>query len=404
MTRDKTKICILGGGFGGLYTALYLSKFSWSHKCNITLVEQKDRFVFTPLLYELLTAELQPREIAPSYHKLLRSKNIKFCQDRMTGVDLKNQAVNLESGDRQGYDYLIIAVGNKGRVPKKIPGAEYAINFRTLADVESIEAKLELLKRSGRVKFQVAVVGAGASGVELACKLADRLPKQAQIRLIDRSSKILKDFSTPLRSAAYRALNQRKIKIDLESKVKKITPESICLFSSENEAFTLPADLVLWTAGVESHESILNLEYCQLDFYGKILTLPTLQLIDYPEVFALGDAAKIYDNSQFVPTTAQVAYQQASLIAKNIQASLKGKQLLPFRYNHLGDMLTLGNGAAAIYTFSLLLEGYLAAIIRKLVYIQRLPTSRHRLQVLRNILIRRITKILSLRGKQNLTI
>ena len=395
MTRDKTQICILGGGFGGLYTALYLSKFSWSRKCTITLVEQKDRFLFTPLLYELLTAELQPREIAPSYQKLLRSTNIQFCQDRMTGVDLKNQEVDLESGDRQGYDYLIIAVGNKGRVPK-IPGAEYAINFRTLADVESIEAKLELLKRSGRVKLQVAVVGAGASGVELACKLADRLPKQAQIRLIDRSSEILKDFSTPLRSAAYRALNQRNIKIDLETKLSKITTESICLISSQNEAFSLPADLVLWTAGVESHESILNLEYCQLDFYGKILTLPTLQLIDYPEVFALGDAAKIYDNSQFVPTTAQVAYQQASLIAKNIQASLKGKPLKPFRYNHLGDMLTLGNGAAAIYTFSWLLEGYLAAIIRKLVYIQRLPTNRHRLQVLKNILIRRITKFFSL--------
>ena len=105
----------------------------------------------------------------------------------------------------------------------------------------------------------------------------------------------------------------------------------------------MPADLVLWTAGVESHESILNLEYCQLDFYDKILTLPTLQLIHYPEVFALKDAAKIYDNSQFVPTTAQVAYQQASPIAKNIQASLKGKPLKSFRYNHLGDMLTLGN-------------------------------------------------------------
>lgn len=401
MTRDRTQICILGGGFGGLYTALYLSKFSWSRKCHITLVEPKDRFLFTPLLYELLTAELQPREISPSYQKLLQGTNVELCQDKMTKIQFKNHQVDLESGKQLNYDYLIIAVGNRGRIAD-IPGAEYAINFRTLADVESIEGKIELLERSGKTKLQVAVVGAGASGVELACKLADRLPKQAQIRSIDRSSEILKDFPTPIRSAASRALKKRNVKIDLETSVAKITDKSISLKSPQNETVTLPADLVLWTTGSQSHETIAALDYCKLDCYGKILTLPTLQLIDYPEVFAIGDAAKIYDNARVLPTTAQVAYQQARAIAKNIEASLKGNPLKPFRYNHLGDMLTLGDGAAVIYSFSLLLEGYLAAIIRKLVYLQRLPTNRHRRQVLRNILIRGFKRIFSVKGKPKL--
>ncbi len=391
MTRNKTQICILGGGFGGLYTALYLSKFSWSHKCQIILVEQKDRFLFTPLLYELLTGELQPWEIAPSYQKLLHKSNIKFCQDTIAEVDLKTQKVNLESGDRLNYDYLVLAVGTKGRVAN-IPGAaRYALNFRSLADVESLQARLDLLERSGRVKLRVAIIGGGPNGVELACKLADRLQQRSQIHLIDRGSEILKDFSPGVRSASSRALKKRSIKLDLETSVAEITADSICLIHNNNSV-TVPVDLVLWTAGVESRELLRDLS-CPQDERGKILTRATLQVIDYPEVFALGDVAKIHNNTQSIPATAQAAYQQASRISKNIQAAIKGKTLKPFRYLHLGDMLTLGANAAVVGSFFLLLEGRLAAIMRKLIYIQRLPTNRHRLQVLKNAFIRSIESI-----------
>ncbi len=399
MNRDKTQICILGGGFGGLYTALYLSKFSWSHKCNIVLIEQKDRFLFTPLLYELLTQELKPQEIAPSYQKLLRHTKIQFCQNKIVKVDLKNQNIELATGDRLLYDYAIVAVGNKNRVPQ-IPGSDLVYNFRTLADVELIEAKIELLLQSCQPrKLQIAIVGTGANGIELACKLADRLPKNAKIRAVDRSSAILKDFSPQVRSAADRALKKRNIKVDLETEVAKITSQSITLIYQSNQTVTLPADLVFWTGGIESHQWISNLSHCKQNATGKILTLPTLQLIDYPEVFALGDVAKIYNSERSLPATAQVAYQQANLIAINIQASLKGKSLKSFQYLHLGDMLTLGNGAAVISSFSFVLEGYLAAIVRQLVYIQRLPTNRHRFQVVKNILIRGIKGIFNCKPK-----
>ena len=392
MTRDKIQICILGGGFGGLYTALSLSKFSRARECQIILVEQKERFLFTPLLYELLTGELQPWEIAPSYQKLLRGKNIKFCQDTVAEVDLKTQKVSLESGDRLNYDYLVVAVGTKGRVARNIPGAaKYALNFRSLADVEYLQARLEILLRSTRVKLRIAIIGGGPNGVELACKLADRLQPRSQIHLIDRSSEILKDFSPGVRYAAYRALNKRQIKLDLETSVKEITAESISLIHLNNSV-TLPVDLVLWTTGVEARELISYLN-CQQDESGKILTLSTLQVIDYPEVFAIGDAAKIHNNAQLIPTTAQAAYQQASQISKNIRAAIQSKPLKPFRYLHLGDMLTLGANVAVVASFFLVLEGSLAAIIRKLVYIQRLPTNRHRVRVFKNSFIRSIKGI-----------
>lgn len=392
MSGDKNQICILGGGFGGLYTALYLSKFSWSRKCNIILIEQTERFVFTPLLYELLSDEFQIAEIAPSYQKILRGKNIKFYQGKIIGVDLKAQQVELTKGDRLSYDYLVIAVGMKGKAAK-IPGAaEYAHNFRTLADLESLQAKLAIMETSARVKLQVAVVGAGASGIELSCKLADRLAKRAQVRLIDRSTEILKNFGNNFRAAAYRALERHKIKVDLETTIAAISAESITLSQPNNNRVTLPADLVLWTAGVESKEWITQME-CQHSESGQILTRATLQLIDYPEVFALGDAAKIDSSSPSIPTTAQAAYQQANCIANNLQAAIKGKPLKSFRYSHLGDMLTLGVDRAVIASCGLLLEGYLAATIRKLIYIERLPTNRHRWQVLKNSIWRKIKGI-----------
>ena len=117
---------------------------------------------------------------------------------------------------------------------------------------------------------------------------------------------------------------------------------------------------------------------------GKLLVNPSLQLIDHPEVFALGDLAQISNKNKSLPGTAQVAYQQASYTANNIAAIIKGKPLKPFKYLHLGDMLTLGRRTAIISSYGINISGQLGGIMRRLAYIFRLPTMRHRLQVLRN--------------------
>jgi NADH dehydrogenase len=121
---------------------------------------------------------------------------------------------------------------------------------------------------------------------------------------------------------------------------------------------------------------------CQQTETGKLLVRPTLQLLDYPEVFALGDIAEIYPYKKTIPATAQAAYQQASCLAKNIPALIRGKRLKSFQYLHLGDMLTLGKREGLISSFGINLEGRLADIARRFVYILRLPTLGHRSKVL----------------------
>ncbi|MGK7936867.1 MAG: NAD(P)/FAD-dependent oxidoreductase [Xenococcaceae cyanobacterium] len=388
MNNESIKICILGGGFGGLYTALYLSNFSWvkSDKCQITLVEPKDNFLFTPLLYEILTGELQRWEIAPSYQKLLAGKKIDFRQDKAKGVDFDNRIVQLEQGNPLTYDYLVLAVGKKTRW-LDIPGlANHALTFRSIFDVEKLQKRLLLLEASERQKLRIAVVGAGANGVELACKVSDRLYPRAEVIIIDRGREILRNFGKGVRKAAYQAIKERKIQIYLETTLKEITDRQITFFDNDN-LIDYPIDLVLWTAGIETIDWVTNLN-CQHNNQGKLIVRPTLQLVEYPEVFAIGDIAEIMGNKtqKNIPYTAQSAYQQSSLLAKNLKLVLQGKRLKSFRYLHLGDMLTLGKGVAIVSSFGINLTGSLAGLIRRLIYIFRLPTFRHRWQVLRNLL------------------
>ncbi len=386
------RLCILGGGFGGLYTALALSRYGWvkAGNCQITLIEPKDRFLFTPLLYELLTGELQPWEIAPTYEKILRNTQIQFCQQAVETVDLKSHQVTLKSGEQQAYDYLVLAVGSQNRWAN-IPGVStQALTFRSLADVERLQASLRSLEASDRLCLRVAIIGGGPNGVELGAKLADRLGKRGQVHLIECGEQILPNFSASVRVAAYRALLVRKLQIHLKTSVTAIATEQITV-NHEGQINTIMADLVLWTAGTQTRDWLRQLD-CQQTAEGKLLTRPSLQLVEYPEVFALGDIAAIGHGSNLVPATAQAAYQQASFASKNIMAAMRGKPLRAFRYLHLGDMLTVGKGAAIVSSFFLTLEGAIADVIRQLVYIQRLPTWRHRLQVLKNWFFKFIRK------------
>ena len=186
------KICLLGGGFGGLYTALYLSKLPefQTKKCEILLIEQRDHFLFTPLLYELITGELQRWEIAPSYQKLLANTKINFCQEKAQKIDLKTRQVTLKNGAIINYDYLVLAVGTENRWVE-IPGLKtHALTFRTLEDVEILQGKLRLLESSQRQHLHLAIIGGGPNGVELASKLADRLEKRGQVWLVERGEQI----------------------------------------------------------------------------------------------------------------------------------------------------------------------------------------------------------------------
>ena len=383
-TKNPINICVLGGGFSGLYTALYLCSHPQvkSGKWKITLVEKNDNFLFTPLLYELITGELQRWEIAPTYQKLLAGTPIKFCQQIVKKIDLENRNIALENNDSLSYDYLVLGLGTQNYWAD-IPGLKsHALTFRTLRDLEKLQANINYLESLDRKHLRVAIIGGGPNGVELSCKLADRLEKQAEVILIDRGNKILKGFSKGVCNASYRALGSRRVQLYLNTNVEEIKEKSMVLNHGE-QSINVPVDLVIWVAGTQS-KPLINSLNCQQSNSGKLLVNPSLQLIDYPEVFALGDLAEISNKNKSLPGTAQVAYQQASCAAKNIAAIIQDKPLKAFKYLHLGDMLTLGRRTAIISSYGINISGQLGGMMRRLAYIFRLPTMRHRLQVLRN--------------------
>lgn len=382
MSEQPARICILGGGFGGLYTALRLSQLPWEkpQRPEIILVDRNDRFLFSPLLYELLTGELQTWEIAPPYEELLVSTGVRFTQAAVAGIDIDERRVQLQDGPEFAYDRLVLALG--GETPlDSVPGAaEYAIPFRTIADAYRLEERLRILEESDADKIRVAIVGAGYSGVELACKLAERLGERGRLRLIELSDLILRTSTDFNRDAAHKALDDRNIWIDLETGVESIEPNTISLLY-KGQVDTIPVDLVLWTVGTKVAPVVRSLSLKQSQ-RGQLTTTPTLQVVDHPEIFALGDLADCRDAvGQQVPSTAQSAFQQADYAGWNIWASLTGRPLLPFRYQHLGEMMTLGTDNATFTGLGVKLDGPLAYLARRLAYLNRMPTLDHKLKV-----------------------
>jgi NADH:ubiquinone reductase (non-electrogenic) len=396
MTQPTTKICILGGGFGGLYTALRLSKLPWEStpKPEIILVDQSDRFVFSPLLYELLTRELQTWEIAPPYSELLQGTGIQFHQAAVSAIDINKQTVQLADKSELNYDRLVLALG--GETPLDlVPGAAtHAYPFRTITDAYKLEERLRILETTNPEKIRVAIVGAGYSGVELACKLADRIGEKGRFRLIELSDQILRTSPEFNREAAKKALDSKGVFIDLETKVAAIDQDSISL-EYKNQIDTIPVDLVIWTVGTKVSPVVKSLPVKQ-NQQGKITTTPQLQVLEHPEIFALGDLADSIDaEGKQVPATAQVAFQQADYTAWNIWATITNRPLLPFRYQPLGEMMALGTDNATLTGLGVQLDGSFAYLARRLAYLYRLPTLNHQLKVGFNWLVSPIIEAVS---------
>ncbi|MEH2395040.1 MAG: NAD(P)/FAD-dependent oxidoreductase [Nostoc sp.] len=396
MTQQTSRICILGGGFGGLYTALRLSQLPWesTQKPEIVLVDQSDRFLFSPLLYELLTGELQTWEIAPPFEELLEGTGVRFYQGLVSGIDIDQRRVNLHEGPEIPYDRLVLALG--GETPLDlVPGAtSYAYTFRTISDAYRLEERLRFLEESDADKIRVAIVGAGYSGVELACKLADRLGERGRFRIIETADQILRTSPEFNREAAKKALEDRGVFLDLETKVESIEQNTISL-EYKNQLDIIPVDLVIWTVGTRVAPVVKSLPLKQ-NQRGQISITSNLQVFDHPEIFALGDLVDCHDaEGQQVPATAQAAFQQADYTAWNIWATLTNRPLLPFHYQQLGEMMTLGIENATLTGLGIKLDGRLASVARRIAYLYRLPTLDHQLKVGFNWLVRPIIETLS---------
>ncbi|AII44512.1 hypothetical protein KR100_14260 [Synechococcus sp. KORDI-100] len=356
---------IVGGGFGGLTAALSLAE--QQPRSPVVLIEPGSQFLFQPHLYELLSDELQAWEVAPAYRDLISNRGISWIQDRVVSIDTSARTVSTASGHRLPWSQLLLACGSRPN-DFGIPGVkDNALGFQNLDDVHTLKCLIRDLRQRRLSHAALVIVGAGPTGVELACKLADLLTGSARLHLIEQGATILPNSPAFNRERAVAALERRDVTVHLNTAVTAVTPTSVELGSGT----PLAHHGLIWTAG--SRPNLPEMLPAPAMAMGRLAIDATLRLVDQPSVFAIGDLSCC--ESDPWPSTAQVAMQQGVAVARSIhqQQQHQDEEPAPFRFEDRGEMLSLGIGDATLTGMGITLAGPLAFGIRRATYLTRLP-------------------------------
>ncbi len=364
-------IVVVGGGFGGLATVQALLANSGGPP--IVLIDKSPRFLFKPLLYELLSGELESWEVAPEYSSLASELGFIFLLDSVIDIDSVEKKLITSSKTELTYSQLVVSTGltNDYSFNEDLP--KYAHGFSNLNDLLRIKKLIKKINDSSESTTPLVISGAGPTGVELACKISDLLTNRVEILLIDKRDKILSNSKSFNREKAIEAISKRNIKVYLKHYIKSLNETSLELSSIENqldESLNINYSGIVWTAGSKpAPMSFLNQ---LLDENKKIKVNKFLQINEYENIFFVGDIT--FSESDPFPSSAQVAMQQGLLTATNIISLRQNNKLKPFEFDDLGEMLSLGIGNASITGYGITLAGPLAFEIRRLAYLMRIPS------------------------------
>jgi len=388
---SKAKILILGGGFGGVFTALELAG-----SADVTLVSDADHFLFTPMLYEYVSGEVEAWHIAPRYDELL-GDNVHFVQATITGIDLSSQTVSLADHEPLNYDALVLAIGGVTNYVGVEGAEEFTLPFRKLSHADNLRRRMvaaldriqpDSAPQDARRETTFAVVGAGASGCELSTKMADLLSDsfkrraiqgEPRVLVIEMGDRVVPGMGDQIRKFVEEALHESRVEVHTKTRVVKITADELT-FEHEGKQESLKTAGVVWTGGVKMSPLIEHLDV-EKSKRGLLVVKPTLQLSQHVNVFALGDIAFYPDATATLAGTAQLAFQQASLAARNIKAYMEGNEMHTKHFEELGEAISLGTERAAVLTGGKAFGGALARQARFALYTSRLPTWHHRLRV-----------------------
>lgn len=388
----KPRIVIIGGGFGGLFTALELGGSN-----DVTLVTDEDHFVFTPMLYEYFSGEVEEWHIAPRYDELVEG-NVHVVVDKATAADLAAQTVSLENQAAPvPYDVLVLAVGGITNYAG-VPGAEeFSLPFRKIEHADALRRRMvaaldrippDMPPQDVRNELTVALVGAGASGCELSTKIADLLVDafkrralhgEPRVLLLEMGDKVVPGMGQQIRDYVDEALLESRVEVHTLTRVVNVTADSVTFEHAGNQE-QIKTSCVVWLGGVRMNPLIEQLDV-EKNRRGLLAVKPTLQLAQHDNVLALGDIAFYPDATPSLAGTAQLAFQQASLAARNVKALIEGKELHTKHFEELGEAISLGTERAAVLTGGKAFGGALARQARFALYTSRLPTWHHRLRV-----------------------
>ena len=390
---------ILGGGFGGVYTASHLEKLC-RHRSDveITLISRDNFLLMTPLLFEVCSGSLEPHHCSFPVRAFLRTT--RFIEAAVQGIDMKRRVVHLAAagqGSEVPYDQLVLALGARTN-REMIPGSEHAFTFKNLADalllrnhiIERLErADVETFRQRKREQLTFVIIGGGLVGVELLGEITafieGILPyyrhvarDEVHLVLLQGGVRIMPEIEPKLAAYAHRTLTaQRGVDIRVDTQVLAVERGRVQL---PNE--TIAAATIVLAAGIVPSPIVSTLPV-EKDKRGRIVVDGTMRCPDRPEVWAQGDCAAVPspDGTPY-PYLAQHALRQARQLARNIVSALDGYPPQPFVYRTLGMMGSLGRYKAFGKLLGVSLHGFPAWFLRRTYYLLQMPGCVRRFRIM----------------------
>jgi len=350
-------VVILGGGFGGLYAAKALR----GAPVDVCVVDRRNHHLFQPLLYQVATAALNPADIAAPIRSILRGQqNVRVLLGEAVTVDTGGKRVVLRDGEI-AYDFLIVATGATHSYFGRDEWSAWAPGLKSIEDALDIRRRVFLAYEAAERESDAArrrafmtfvIIGAGATGVEMAGALAeisrhalasefDNIdPGQARIVLLEGQPRVLPPYPEELSAKAQRQLEQLGVEVRSNARVTAIDESGVRIGDE-----TLPARTVVWAAGVQASPLARSLGV-PLDRAGRVIVRPDLTPPGLDDVYVVGDLAALEQDGRLVPGVCPAAIQEGRHAAANVLRRLRGEPNAAFRYVDKGSFATIGRGAA----------------------------------------------------------
>ena len=393
---NRPRVVIAGAGFGGLTCARALS----GTPVDVLLVDRNNYHLFTPLLYQVASALLDPGEIARPVRALINHQaNVDFKQAEVTGADLDRRILSTDRGPIP-YDYLVLATGSQSDYFGNASLARHAFGLKGLD--EGLALRNRILSQfeasrwvsdaaTRRTMLTFAVVGAGPTGVELAGALSELIRLvlrkdyrdlnlgEVRVLLLEAADSPLGTFDPALRQAARKSLQKKGVELLLGAKVETVTESSIRL-AGGNE---IAAGTVIWTAGVRASDLGRAIGVV-LGRQSRVKVEPTLQLAGHPVVFVIGDLAGALDRGALLPMLIPVAIQEGKHVAATITELARNGGARAFGYKDPGMMATIGRNSAVAELGGVRLSGFFGWLMWLGVHLVNVISFRSRIVVLVN--------------------